>query len=211
MFASLHSIPIRIHPFFWIIILVIGWINSFTILGTVIWGIVILVSVLIHEFGHALTALYFGQDAEISLMGLGGLTQRRGPSLKGWQEFLVVLNGPLAGLSLCAVAFGTRASFGGAGPSIILYALNIMVYVNLVWTLINLLPIQPLDGGHLLKIFLEGLFGRWGVQCAYFISMVLAGALALLCFFLQFLLASALCVLFAYESYRKFSGAWHGI
>ena len=41
----------------------IGWLNSALILGTAIWAVVILVSVLIHEYGHALTAFVFGQES----------------------------------------------------------------------------------------------------------------------------------------------------
>ncbi len=94
-------IPINIHAFFWVLILMIGWLNSGSIPGTAIWAAVILVSVLIHEYGHAITAVAFGQIAEINLVGLGGITRRSGGGdLPRWRDFLIVLNGPLAGFAL---------------------------------------------------------------------------------------------------------------
>ena len=75
------KIPIHIHPFFFVIVALIGWMNSYTVFGVAIWAIVIVISLLVHEFGHALTALFFGQQAEISLAGLGGMTSRSGEKL----------------------------------------------------------------------------------------------------------------------------------
>ena len=83
----------------------IGWLNTQTIQGALEWTVMIFVSVLFHEFGHALTAVSFGQIARIDLLGFGGLTQRHGPKLNLWKEFLIVLNGPCAGLLLFIIAF----------------------------------------------------------------------------------------------------------
>src|SRR4051812_20886609 len=98
------SIPISIYPFFWLLAVGIGWINTFNILGTSIWIGIIFVSVLVHEYGHALTAIFFGQKAQIDLVAMGGITQRHGSKLKLWQDFIIVLNGPLAGLCLGLLA-----------------------------------------------------------------------------------------------------------
>src|SRR5262249_30239367 len=98
------KIPIRIHPLFWLLAILIGWISSNTPIGTALWVLVILISVIVHEYGHALTAIAFGQRARIDLIVTGGLTQRSGPVLKLWKEFFVILNGPLAGLALYAIS-----------------------------------------------------------------------------------------------------------
>jgi hypothetical protein len=67
-------IPLAIHPFFWVFAALIGWMNSQTILGTLIWVGIIVVSVVVHEFGHAITAVLFKQKARIQLIALGGVT-----------------------------------------------------------------------------------------------------------------------------------------
>src|SRR3989344_6678184 len=66
-------IPVAIHPFFWLIAGLIGWMNSHTLFGMLAWIGIILVSVLVHEFGHALTAVFFKQKTKIQLVALGGL------------------------------------------------------------------------------------------------------------------------------------------
>ena len=197
-------IPIHIFPFFWLLILMIGWLNSATILGTGVWAVVILVSVLIHEYGHALTALIFGQTAEINLVGLGGLTKRQGPKLARWQEFLIVFNGPLAGFMIFVVAY-QLLGLVGERKSVLSYGLEVAINVNLFWTLLNLLPVLPLDGGHLLRILLEGAFGLKGLKLAFFVSIVLAVLIALYFFLIQQILMGALFFMLAFESYRAWA------
>lgn len=202
MIAIPGRIPIYIFPFFWILIIMIGWLNSETLTGTAIWSVVILVSVLIHEYGHALTALAFGQEAEINLVGLGGLTKRQGPHLPRWKEFLIVLNGPLAGFALFFLAYFLLPLLGGSKRPLLTYALHIAVNVNLFWTLLNLLPVLPLDGGHLLRILLEGAFGVRGIKMAFLASLLLATLVGLYFFLIQQLLIGALFLMMAFESYR---------
>lgn len=197
-------IPIHIFPFFWLLILMIGWLNSATILGTAVWSVVILLSVLIHEYGHALTALIFGQTAEINLVGLGGLTKRQGPKLARWQEFLIVFNGPLAGFMIFVVAY-QLLGLVGERKSVLSYGLEVAINVNLFWTLLNLLPVLPLDGGHLLRILLEGAFGLKGLKLAFFVSIVLAVLIALYFFLIQQILMGALFFMLAFESYRAWA------
>ncbi len=103
-------IPITIHPLFWVIAVLIGWLNSWSPVGTLLWTIVILVSLLVHEYGHALTAKGFGQRVSIELVAMGGLTYHRGKKLKPWQDFLIILMGPLAGFLLFVAAYFIRLS-----------------------------------------------------------------------------------------------------
>ncbi len=197
-------IPIRIFPFFWLLILMIGWINSASLLGTAIWAVVIFISVLFHEYGHALTAIAFGQTAEIQLVGLGGLTKREGKHVKRWKEFLIILNGPLAGFLL---AFLTILFIPWVAArekhSLLLYALEVAFNVNIFWTILNLLPVLPLDGGHLLRVLLEGAFGVRGLKITCFVSMLLAAVIGGYFFLIQQLLVGALFLMMAFEGYRS--------
>lgn len=197
-------IPIHIFPFFWLLILIIGWLNSGSLLGTVIWSVVILISIVIHEYGHALTAVSFGQQAEINLVGLGGLTKREGPKIERWKEFLIVFNGPLAGFITFIIA-SLLLGFVSEKRSVLVYALNVAMNVNLFWTLLNLLPVLPLDGGHLLRILLEGAFGLRGLKAAFFISIILATLIGLYFFLAYHVLMGALFLMLAFESYRAWA------
>ncbi|WP_068470059.1 site-2 protease family protein [Candidatus Protochlamydia phocaeensis] len=200
------KIPIRIFPFFWFLIIMIGWLNTVSLMGTAIWSIVIFISVLFHEYGHALTALAFGQKTEINLVGLGGLTKRHGASLAKWKEFLVVLNGPIAGFILFILSYKLFGILPKDRFPLVKYALEVSINVNLFWTIVNLLPVLPLDGGHLMRILLEGAFGFRGLKLAFLASIILATFFALYFFFLQQLLIGALFLMMAFESYRSWLG-----
>ncbi len=93
-------IPITIYPTFWLFAALIGYLNSGSLIGTLIWIGIIFVSVLFHEFGHALTALLFGQHPRIELVALGGLTYHDGQKLPFWKQFFIVLDGPIFGFLL---------------------------------------------------------------------------------------------------------------
>jgi len=196
------KIPVHAQPVFWVLILLIGWINTMTMAGTLIWAMVILFSVLIHEYGHALTAVAFGQKARIELVGMGGLTQRTGPKIALWKEFAIVFCGPLAGFMLFLGAYALRLRLGGETNTLFLYALDVTTWVNLFWTIVNLLPIQPLDGGHLLRILLEGIFGFRGIKIALFLSLLLSGGIALVFFSIGGILIGALFLMLAFENFR---------
>ncbi|WP_042281215.1 site-2 protease family protein [Candidatus Protochlamydia sp. R18] len=203
MISISSFIPIRVFPFFWFLIAMIGWLNSQSLIGTAIWSLVILISILIHEYGHALTALAFGQKAEIDLVGLGGVTRRTGKDLTKWQEFLVVLNGPLAGFVLFFLVYWVYSHWNTLSSPLIKYAFEVAIHVNIFWTLLNLLPVLPLDGGHLLRIILESLLGIKGLKLAFFLSVVLAAFLCLYFFSIQQFFVGALFLMMGFESYRS--------
>ena len=193
-------IPVNIHPFFWVFAALIGWMNSGTLFGMLVWVAIIFVSVLIHEFGHALTATAFRQKARIDLVALGGLTSFEGPKLKFWQQFIIVFNGPLFGFALFFLAtFALR--FDWTSTPIWFGVLKATQIANLFWTVVNLLPVLPLDGGQLLRIALEAFFGVKGYKAALMIGAVLSGALACYFFLVQAFLVGALFFLFAFQSF----------
>lgn len=196
------SIPIRIHPLFWALAALIGWLSTADVTLTVVWMVIILVSVLVHEFGHALTAVYFGQSASINLMVFGGVTQRSGEKLKLWQEFLIVLNGPLAGLFLSLGAFALYDAIGTNYGQLTSYVLYVIGVVNLFWTFVNLLPVQPLDGGRLLRIVLEGIFGFKGVRFSTILSVILCALIGVIFFAKGFMIGGAIFFLLTFENFR---------
>ena len=196
------KIPVTISPFFWLLAIFIGWIGSMTLHGTLVWMLVIVGSLLFHEFGHALTAIYFGQKASVQLVAFGGLTTRRGPKLKWWQEFVVILNGPLAGLLLFGIALLFKVSLPKAGP-LLSYTLQVTMIINFFWSILNLVPVLPLDGGRLLSIGLEGLLGFRGVKLALFLSVLIGGLISFLFFIIRMVLPGAIFMLLAFESFRS--------
>lgn len=197
------KIPVTIHFFFWITAALIGFLNSGTWMGTLIWIFVILVSVLVHEMGHALTAVFFGLQPRIELVALGGLTYHQGDNLPFWKQFFIVLNGPIFGFMLFVIAW-TLLKMGVPAESFSGGVLKLFYWVNLVWTILNLIPVMPLDGGQLLRIVLESFFGAKGFRFSLIIGMVISGVISLAFFLYQQFLIGALFFLFAFQSWDMF-------
>ncbi|NGX54908.1 MAG: Stage IV sporulation protein FB [Chlamydiae bacterium] len=196
------KIPIIIHPLFWLLAIFIGWMSTFTLTGTLLAVLVIVVSVLFHEFGHALTAMAFQQTVRIELAAFGGFTYRQGRKLKLWEEFIVVFNGPLAGLSLGVIAW-LCVHFLAIENTALLFLMKFTALVNFFWTVINLVPVLPLDGGHLLSIILEGIFGFKGVKIAIVTGLVIAVSISIFFFAIGAFLVGALFLILSFESFRS--------
>lgn len=201
-------IPITIYPTFWLFAALIGYLNSMSFVGTLVWVGIILVSVLFHEYGHALTAMLFGQNPRIELVALGGLTYHNGQKLPFWKQFFIVLDGPIFGFILVIIAtilLQIPAFAQGMTGSI----LSLTRLVNLFWTVINLLPVMPLDGGQLLRVVLERIFGLKGFKYAIITSMVIATGISLFFFLTQSFIVGALFFLLAFQSYDTFRRTRH--
>jgi stage IV sporulation protein FB len=192
------KIPLSIHPWFWVFACMIGWLSSQSFLGMLIWVMIILVSVIVHEFGHALTAVFFKQKARIQLIAFGGVTSFEGPKLKFWQQFLITLNGPLFGFFLFLFA---TLLLQLSLPPLLMTILKATQIANLFWTVVNLLPVLPLDGGQLLRIALEAAFGVKGFRASLLIGTILAAICSFYFFMLQAFLLGAFFFLFAYQSF----------
>ena len=152
---NLVGFPTRIDPSFLIIVALIGFDGSASRLA--VWVGLAVVSVLAHELGHALAARRMGATASISLQGMGGLTRSsRAEPFSRSESALLSAAGPAAGILVgLPVLFAIGAldwpswTMGG-------FALRTAAFTTLGWSALNLLPIVPLDGGHLLEQALPG-------------------------------------------------------
>jgi len=171
----------------------------------VAWFSVVFISVLWHEMGHAFTARLFGKKAWIELSFFGGVTYFSQEGLRRYQSFLIALNGPLFGFALYVVSWlGLQIVLP---ESLLGYALKISTVVNLFWTLINLFPILPMDGGQLMRITFEGVFKSRGLSLAAFVSLVLSLGLALAAFLVQQYFFGSILFLFAFQNFELFKQA----
>lgn len=196
------GIPLAVSPFFFVTAGLIGYLMTGSLIGMLIGIVIIFFSILIHELGHALSSKAFGQNPRIELNAFGGLTYPEGPSISKGREFIVVLMGPLFGFALAIFAyFVMRLVQGNVLATQIFYATFV---INFVWTVINLVPVLPLDGGQLLRIVFEKIFGPRGTSYACLVSMVLAGAVAIFSFIAGWLIGGILFFLFAFQNFETF-------
>ncbi len=196
------KIPISIRPLFWLVAFFIGWMWTLSFVGALLCLLVIFISVLFHEFGHALTACAFKQRARIELAAFGGFTYREGGKLKLWKEFIVVFNGPLAGFLLFLIAYFFYQNVT-LENQLLNFVVKFTFVANLFWTVINLLPVMPLDGGHLLSIILESIFGFKGIKAAIVIGLVISIGISIFFFAVGMFLVGALFMILTFESFRS--------
>ncbi len=154
---KLFGIPFQVAPYFWILSAVLGsnWAHGergLTVLA--IWVGCVFVSIVVHELGHALMARRFGISPVVVLHGIGGSTYMPAGRFTRPQAILVTLAGPAAGLGLWAltqfVVVGLLKNPDGVSY-ITAYAVVFLIFINKYWTLFNLLPILPLDGGQFVR------------------------------------------------------------
>jgi Zn-dependent protease len=180
----LFGFPVRVHPMVWLL-------AFFVVLSSAsdgpaglalgfLWALVAFASILAHELGHAVAARAFALGpVEILLQGFGGLTfYRRSGSIR--QRLVITAAGPGAGLALAALSLLPLAAlfplqpFPGAGLLRVL--LVVVLRVNLFWSLFNLLPMAPLDGGMLLGhlLALGGVGAQRAERVVAWVSLALA-------------------------------------
>lgn len=117
---------------------------------SLLFGLAVFSSILVHELGHAVVGRRLGLNPQrIIIHGFGGLCEY-GRSPRAREGVLSSAAGPVAGLLLGAVAWGLMTLFGGVIPAPLSSLLGYVVWINLFWSVFNLLPMWPLDGGHVL-------------------------------------------------------------
>ncbi len=167
------KIPVLIHPSFWIsLVFFVGVYDSLSY-EKLILGLVFIFSLLFHEYGHGLTAQYFGKNPKIDLIAFGGSTSYYDSSLTKKQRFLITLNGPLfTGILILLSYYLLKADI--SLNYYMRYFLYVTMRLNIFWGIINLIPIYPLDGGKLLAYILETSFGEKGLKTSLFIGNISA-------------------------------------
>jgi stage IV sporulation protein FB len=188
----LFGIPVRIHPFFWIIMLLLGPLQSGP-KPLIAWIVAALVSVLVHELGHAAAMRSFGIRPSIVLYGMGGLTipgavssRSREPGPNG--RVLISVAGPAAGFGVAALLYAVLKLAGypieitvglpevvTISPvfvvsEVLSYFIYFLFVVNILWGILNLLPILPLDGGHIAGEVCQQASPAYGARVALMVS-----------------------------------------
>jgi Zn-dependent protease len=167
-------VGITLEPSFLVISAAIGLVSG-TLEGLVAWVVAVFVSVLVHELGHAAAFLAMGSDAEIRLYALGGLTSGR-VSGSRWRSVIVSLAGPVAGILLLGLpAWAIRDSIATTANGLTELLLDYIIWASLGWSLLNLLPLQHLDGGQIARSLLEFAAGDRAKVLAPVLSLITAG------------------------------------
>jgi Zn-dependent protease len=181
----LFRFPVRVHPLFWLGMALLG--ADYFRLGFefgLIWVACGFVSILAHELGHAVTIRRYGSPAAIWLYAFGGLAVPTYTPASPYRRLAIALAGPAAGFLLLGLVWGSNRLTGwsdAGGPRAAVYLSVVYVtlyFINLVWSLLNLLPIWPLDGGRACRELLVLGGARRPDATALRVSVAAAGGLA---------------------------------
>jgi len=197
----LFGTPIRVHPMFWLFGAFFGYMYLESIRArrpfedisagyVALWLVWMFLSILVHEFGHTTMARLSGRNGQIILHSFGGLAVWDAPAPYRWQRIAIAAAGPAAGFLLFGLIMLIRhhvlPRFGqaffiqnpGLAP-LIVDSLAMLAFMNIVWNLLNLIPIWPLDGGQIAVEACSGLFPANGYRIAFGLSALLAGGVAI--------------------------------
>ncbi len=232
---SVAGIPVRVHPLFWVIAILFGS-SSRSVTSLLIWVVAIFVSILIHELGHAFALRRYGQGSQIILHFSGGLTVPESVSwgsgyanvaITANQQIFISLAGPFAGFSFAALVLAVSMALGGAlipnfifgfipfpvvllpvGGEILNSFFMSLLWVNIFWGFINLMPVHPLDGGTVARYILIQTDPLNGLRTSLWVSVITGAAVAIAG--LLFLGSTYMAILFGFLAFQSFQSLQGG-
>jgi Zn-dependent protease len=197
---SLFGFPFSIDPFFFLTAWLIGGRRDPVWIG--VWIVIVLVGITAHELGHAFAGRRLGLRPWIRLFAFGGMTGWQNPRpLTARQQIFVSFAGPAVGLTIggLVIAAALAGVFQGA-PYAVARIVNDLLWVNLGWAILNLLPILPLDGGHITASAAQMMAGPRGVLGARVFSVVVIVAIGAWALVSREWWILILCVVFGYTN-----------
>jgi Zn-dependent protease len=142
----------------------------------------LLLSILLHELGHAAAGSLLGaRVSHIELTGIGGVAHfERSLPRSPLARSLIYLAGPAANLLLWRGLEALAVGVASGGNRMLALPLGVLALSNFYLMLFNLLPAYPLDGGHTLDAWLGALLGpQWSVRIVASLGLLVAIGVAL--------------------------------
>jgi Zn-dependent protease len=140
----------------------------------------LLLSILLHELGHAFAGRLFKANvSHIELTGLGGVAHfERSLPRSVFQRTVIFLAGPAVNLLLWWLLDVLAHAAAGSAP-MLAFPLAVLSVSNLFLAGFNVLPAYPLDGGHTLDAWLTALLGgQWATRIVASLGLLVAIGLA---------------------------------
>jgi Zn-dependent protease len=241
---QLFGIPVRVHPHFWLISLLLGMGGGQAEpISVLIWVGAVFVSILVHEMGHALVARRQGSYPAVTLYAFGGLASYQAVRHRAGQRIQVLAAGPAAGFVFALltmlmlrlsghaaglVPLGETPDLAG-GDARSFYQLSLVAFdvyftpldssrlnqlvadllvINILWGMINLLPLYPLDGGQIAREVLMEANPAGGMVQSLWLSVLTGVGLAAYAISENSLWMTLFFGYLAFQSYRMIDASW---
>jgi Zn-dependent protease len=178
---KIFGIPVKVQPFFLLVVGFMGYSMNLPFEFLVEWIIVVFISILAHEFGHALTVRAFGMSPQILIYGFGGMTSwtdEKGVSPP--KHIAISLAGPFAGFLFGGVVYLSNIAL----PDLFADHFGRVTYRDLLWVnwrwgIFNLLPVLPLDGGNVAYSIEQWVTKKHRGVITRVVSLLVAGGVGL--------------------------------
>lgn len=208
LYFRIFNIPVHVQPWFWVTLALIGGAlgasSSYEMLKVAMFVLAGFISVLIHELGHALTIRKYGLPTQIHLIAFGGLATHPAGVLNRKQSFLVTAAGPGIQFLLGVLCLILLRTIPVPPESLLLKMLQYLTAVSFVWSILNCLPIFPMDGGQMLSAIL----GPQRQKALYLVGMLTAIAIGVISYIiLNAILLTLFMGFFAYQNWQQYSAA----
>lgn len=204
---KIAGIPVHVQPVFFVISGLFGL--RYLEIGIEVVGIWVLatfVSILVHELGHGFALKIFGQPSAIVLHGFGGVTiSPRRAGMSKARGVIVSLAGSLTALVVLWLPMRQllKSDWIFSQPDNLIWLIYFLQFQNLWWSIANLLPIRPLDGGNVTAEL-------WGLPLARRISIGVAVAGAIFAFGNDQTYAAFFALFLAFNNFQEIRAEQHG-
>jgi len=171
------------------------------------WTVAAFVSILLHEFGHALSARAFGaSNISVTLYGLGGLTTysyRR--DLGHAKSFVISAAGSFVGIMIGGAAWllVDNGTFIGVSRGVAVF-IDSFIFTALWWGILNWIPIVPLDGGHMVKHFISIFNEERAPLISQIITWATVAVIVPIAWVEDYRFAALIVVMFAFMGLREY-------
>ncbi len=152
-FRGVFGVPVHIGSsiLFLVLLFLSFGTSAAQLLYNTIFLAMIIGSIYLHELGHAWATLIQGIPVRrIMIYGGGGFCERT-RSATPRQEELIVAMGPIVNLTIWAIA---SLIWPYMPEGLLMWAVNLLAWINLFLAIFNMIPVQPLDGGKLFHLLL---------------------------------------------------------
>lgn len=178
--------------------------NSTDILLVLVFVFAGFLSIMIHELGHALTIRKYGLPAAITLQAFGGYASFTSGKLDRKQSFVVTAAGPALQFAFGVLLIILAPNIAIPDGSLFLPFLRDLIWVSIAWSILNCLPVYPMDGGQMMAAIL----GPNKQHYVHLISSIVAVAVGIAGYlYLGTILLPIFMALFAWQNWQSYQAS----